>query len=62
MTVKGSFNLEVKNMPEEEKNTNVSGVNEDTYASMLADAIKSKDAEIAALREAQADRLKSSPT
>lgn len=36
---------------------NVTGVTEDTYASMLSEAIKSKDAEIASLKKAQADRV-----
>lgn len=45
-------------MTEEEKNLdNESGVTEETYASMLSEAIKSKDAEIAALKKAQAARV-----
>ena len=45
-------------MTEEEKNlNNESGVTEETYASMLSEAIKSKDAEIAALKKAQAARV-----
>lgn len=41
-----------------DEENNVTGVTEDTYASMLGEAIKSKDAEIAALKAAQATRVK----
>lgn len=45
-------------MTEEEKLNHDPGVTEETYASMLSEAIKSKDAEIAALKSAQAARVK----
>lgn len=45
-------------MENEQKLTNESGVNEENYASMLSEAINSKDAEIRALKEAQARTVK----
>lgn len=45
-------------MENEKQLTNESGVNEENYASMLSEAINSKDAEIRALKEAQARTVK----
>lgn len=45
-------------MENEKQLTNESGVTEENYASMLSEAINSKDAEIRALKEAQARTVK----